>query len=346
MKHIILSCAFMIWAGISVHSQEVVSAESEKTAQTNLEDSIAILRKTLEGKEKEMEKLNSDMQKQSQKLSKLQADYKRVDSLYNVEKKEGKSTLMKKQIKNLQKDSVALAKRIQFVIDSLNSVHQAQLETMHQQMAEDSTQIVKLGKELKDLEEFKVKWLTELAESINETWLDKTYSSVQFSELEAAYSQYEKYAEASPKVAAARDSLKPFVENCRLYVQGIEAVNSPYDSTKVEPFVPSMRTLRDSATNEENKNDLIVLAQQLSDYQVTVEIFQDVINAVRNVISGKNDKKLAWPLIKAQLDKMENEDEYISAICAIPWLKKQFVEYRKSLEEDCFNPIVPKLVKE
>lgn len=346
MKHIILSCAFMIWAGISAHSQEVVTTGSENTVQTNLENSITTLRKTLEGKEKEMEKLNSDIQKQSQKLSKLQADYKHVDSLYNVEKKEGKSTLMKKQIKNLQKDSVALTKRIQFVIDSLNSVHQVQLETMHQQMAEDSTQIVKLDKELKGLEEFKVKWLTELAESVNETWLNKTYSAVQFSELEEAYRQYEKYAEASPEVAAARDSLKPFVENCRLYVQGIEAVNSPYDSIKVEPLVPSMRILRDAATNAENKSDLTVLAQQLYDYQVTVEIFQDVINAVRNVISGKNDKRLAWPLIKAQLDKMEKEDEYISAICAIPWLKKQFEEYRKSLEEDCFNPIVPKLVKE
>ena len=40
MKHIILSCAFMIWAGISANSQEVVSAELERTAQTNLEDSI------------------------------------------------------------------------------------------------------------------------------------------------------------------------------------------------------------------------------------------------------------------------------------------------------------------
>lgn len=346
MKHIILSCAFMIWAGISANSQEVVTAELEKSAQTNLEDSIATLRKALEGKEKEVEKLNSDMQKQSLKLSKLQADYKQVDSLYNVEKKEGKSTLMKKQIKSLQKDSVALTKRILFVIDSLNSVHQAQLETMHQQMAEDSTQMVKLTKELKGLEEFKLKWLTELAESVNETWLNKTYATVQLPELESAYLQYEKYADASPKVAAARDSLKPFVENCRLFMQGVEAVNSPYDSIKVEPLVPSMRALRDAATNAENKSDLTVLAQQLFDYQVTVEIFQDVINAVKNVTSGKNEHKLAWPLIKAQLDKMEKEDGYISAVCAIPWLKKQFDEYRKSLEEDCFNPLKPKLVKE
>lgn len=345
MKHIILSCAFMIWTGISANSQEVITAE-EKPAQTNLEDSIASLKKALEGKEKEMQELNSDMQKQTSKLNKLQADYNHVDSLYNVEKKEGKSALMKKQIKSLQKDSVALTKRIQFVIDSLNSVHRVQLETMYQQMAEDSTQIVKLSEELKDLEDFKIKWLTELAESVNETWLNKTYSAVQFSELEEAYRQYEKYAGASPKVAAARDSLKPFVANCRLYAQGIEAVNSPYDSTKVEPLVPSMRTLRDTATNAKNKKDLNVLTQQLYDYQITVEIFQDVINAVRNVTSGNHDKKLAWPLIKAQLDKMEKEDEYISAVCAIPWLKKQFEEYRKSLEEDCFNPIVPKLVKE
>lgn len=346
MKHIILSCAFMIWAGISVNSQEVVSAESENTVQTNLEDSIATLRKALEAKEKEMDKLNSEMLKQTSQLNKLQADYKQVDSLYKVEKKEGKSTLMKKQIKSLQKDSAMLTKRIPFVIDSITSVHQVQLETMHQQRADDSIRIAKLSQELNVLEEFKVKWLTELAESVDETWLNKTYSSVNLLDLETAYQEYEKYSAASPKVAAARDSLKFFVENCRFYAQGIEAVNTPYDSTKVEPLVSSMRALRDAETNAENKNDLTVLAQQLFDYWDTVEIFQDVIKAVSDVTSKNNDKKLAWPLVKAQLDTMEKEDEYISAICAIPWLKKQFEEYRKSLEEDCLNPIVPQLVKQ
>lgn len=346
MKHIILSCAFMIWAGISANSQEVVSAESEKTAQTNLEESNATLKKTLEAKEEEIDKLKSEMLKLTSKLNKLQADYKQLDSLYNVEKKEGKSTLMKKQIKSLQKDSVSLTKRIPFVIDSITSVHQVQLETMHQRMADDSIQIAKLSQELNVLEEFKVKWLTELAESVNETWLNKTYSSVNLADLETAYQEYEKYSTASPKVAAARDCLKPFVENCRIYAQGIEAVNTPYDATKVEPLVSSMHALRDAETNAENKNDLIALVKQLFDYRDTVEIFQDVMKAVSEVTSNNNDKKLAWPLVEAKLKTIEKEDEYISAICAIPWLKQQFEKYSKSLEDDCLNPIVPQLVKQ
>lgn len=346
MKQFILSCVFVVFSGLSVYSQEV-NTEAKETKTENLADTIAALQKTLEGKEKELDKQKSAIEKLEQELNKWKTDYKRTDSLLNVEKKEGKSTLMKKQIKNLQKDSIRLTQRIQFVADSLIELHRGEVKGLCEHMAEDSIQLVKLNKELKELEEFKIKWLTELAESVNETWLNKTYSAIQLPQLEVAYAQYEKYADADPKVSEARDLLKHLLENCRLYSQGIEAVNTSYDSAKVESLVRPMRELRDATTNPEKKKELEILTQQLFDYQITVEIFQEVMDAVGSEIKKlePTEHKIALPIVKATLKKKEDDEGYISAIQNIPWLNGEFEKYKKSLEEDCLNPYQPTLIK-
>ena len=307
-------------------------AQSEKAADAQKQDekTIQSLTEEVEDRDKTIEKLNL-------LLEKLEAENEQLDSALQAEIKEGKATKYKKQIKQLQKDSLALSERMEEALEEMRQAHQQQVDFFVGQHEKDSLDIVALQEELNGLEEFRVKWLAQLAESVDKKWLNKPYAIINVAALEKDYAQYEQYAPMDAKVAEAKDKLTPFVANARLYQRGKEAVNSKYDVAVVNPLIEPMRALRDSLPEGSNRDDVDKLYTQLNDYAITIEIFQDVIKAVNTQVQGQLAAG-AWPLAKAELEKQENEFEYIKAIKDIPWLATQYDEYYKLLEEDASKP--------
>lgn len=304
--------------------------EKEMDAQKQDEKTIQSLTEELKDRDETIEKLNL-------LLEKLEAENEQLDSALQAERKEGKATTYKKQIKQLKKDSLALSQQMETALEAMRQEHQKQIDIFADQHGKDSLDIVALREELNGLEEFRLKWLAQLAESVDDKWLNKPYAAVDVAALEKDYAQYEQYAPMDAKVAEGKDKLTPFVANARLYQQGKNAVNSEYNAEEVNSLIESIRMLRDSILEGNNRDDVAKLYTQLNDYAITIKIFQNVIKAVNEAVQGQSAVG-AWPLAKAALDKQEKEFEYISAIKDIPWLATQYEEYYKLLEKDASKP--------
>ena len=307
-------------------------AQSGEAADAQKQDEKAIQSLTEEVKERDktIEKLNL-------LLEKLEAENEQLDSALQAEIKEGKAAKYKKQIKQLQKDSLALSERMEEVLEEMSQEHQKRIDIFADQHKKDSLDIVALREELKGLEDFRVKWLAQLAESVDEKWLNKPYAAVDVAALEKDYDQYEQYAPMDAKVAEAKDKLTPFVANARLYQRGKEAVDTIYNAEVVNPLIEPMRAFRDSLPEGNNRDDVDKLYMQLNDYAITIEIFQDVINAVNKVLQemvGKLEGESvagAGEAADAILKNQEKEYENISAIKMIPWLAKRYGLYEEAL---------------
>lgn len=308
-------------------------AQSEKpdNDQRQHEKAIESLKEDLEDRDKTIRELEAD-------LAELNAENEKLDSALRAERKEGKAAKYRRQIKQLKEDSTALSERMEEALEKMRQEHQKQVDLFVAQHKEDSLVNVDLRAQLAELEEFRVIHLAQMAESVDEKWLNKAYADVDSVALETDFAQYDQYAPMDTAVAQARDKLAAFVANVRLYRQGRKAVHSKYEADVVSPLIEPMRALRNRLPEGSNKDDVANICWQLDNYAITVEIFQDVIKAVNKAVEGQKTAKAAWYLAQAELNKQEKESEYISAIQDIPWLKEQYGVYYKLLEKDASKP--------
>lgn len=276
-------------------------------------DSVSILREQL-NKDKNVKKINE----QKEEITRLK---KQVDSLNN-------------RIKQLGKDTIQMIKN-----------HQREIAQLQEQLKQNTDLIAQMKKDAESLEAFKGPWLAQLAESVDTEWLSKTFQEIDPTLMEYTYSQYEQFADADPKVAEARDKMKTLKEAYNLYSQAKQAVESPFDASMVTPLVAQVDALRNKTTHAGRKTELDALYQQLNDYSVTVEIFQDVIKAIDGIITQQSQggldafmKNAVKANIQKELDRQESEDKNITAIKAIPWLAAQYETYYQALMADFLAP--------
>jgi len=267
----------------------------------------------------------------------------------NKDKNVQKIKEQKEEIASLKKQITALNARIkQMQKDSIQAVKDRQgvIEQLRNQFHQDSVKMAQQIATAEALEAFKGPWLAQLAQSVDTDWLSKTFQEIDPTQMEYVYNQYEAYASADPKVAEARDKMKPLVDAYAIYTQGMQAVDSCYDAAVVKPLVTKVNEVRNATTHPGRKTELDALYQQLNDYGVTVGIFQDVIKAVDEIITKQNQggqlddfqKKAVASLIQKELERQETEYEYISTIKAIPWLAAQYENYYQALMTDFLAP--------
>lgn len=285
---------------------------SETPAQAPI-DSVSILKEQL-NKDKNVKKINE----QKEEIARLK---KQVDSLNN-------------RIKQLGKDTIQMIKN-----------HQQEITQLQEQLKQNADLIAQMKKDAESLEAFKGPWLAQLAQSVDTEWLSKTFQEIDPTLMEYTYSQYEQFADADPKVAEARDKMKTLKEAYNLYSQAKQAVESPFDASMVTPLVAQVDALRNKTTHAGRKTELDALYQQLNDYSVTVEIFQDVIKAIDGIITQQSQggldafmKNAVKANIQKELDRQESEDKNITAIKAIPWLAAQYETYYQALMADFLAP--------
>ena len=298
---------------------------------------IAQQKKAIEDQEEKIK----DLEKQ---LTKLKAEKAKADSLLKAEKETGKLKEAKNQIKELQKEIDELKKKQKSYADSVSQAAgqqskdcQAQLQQLQDRQAKDQAEITALNQQLKDLHSFRQMWLAEQVEKVETQWLSKNYPDIDMSELERTIQTYQEFV-SDQRIADARNKLLALQEECRIYQNGDKLIKSPYDAAQVKAAATAVKALRDKITNANKKTTLSTLYRLLNDYGVTVEIFQDAIKAVDKQLSGQDQHRIAWPLVKATLDKQEKDYKYISAIKDIPWLKDQYEAYEAALKKDCLAP--------
>ena len=309
-------------------------------AQNN-NDSLQLYRENYNLK-KELANKNAIITQLEHDLAQMKMEKTKVDSLLRMERTLGRSKELKSQIQELENENKRLLLALNectsgkdATIDRLMLEGREQVARLQQQHIDDSIAIVSLRADLSELSNFRKMWIAQLAESVNERWLEKPYSQINIQELENALKQYDEFASSDKRIADALDKLKVLLKDCQIYNQGIHIVNALYEKERINSILVPLKSLRDKTTDPTKKKELSLLYWQLDNYGVTIEIFQDVIKAVDEQILGLNAHKAAWPLVKAVLDKQEKDDEYITAIKKIPWLSKQYDAYYQSLERNC-----------
>ena len=194
MKNIMNSCMncikYIILIAFCGHCL-IVSAQDQKDQGGDPYKLIYDLREELTKKDALIDKLKKD-------LAKAEEGKNEADSLLKVEKAVGKSKEIKKQLRELEQANENLK-------DSLNECSanvaksvsqqvqrcQEQLDRLMKQHLEDTLLISSLRRDLNELSGFRKMWLTQLAESVNEKWIEKKYSEINVAELESALRQYE-----------------------------------------------------------------------------------------------------------------------------------------------------------
>jgi len=317
----------------------VIGVHNAQSATTNDSTKVVKLQKELADKDRTIENLNSVIEDLKNKNRELKSQIEN-------ELKDGKSAKYKQTIKRLRKDSTDLANQIVTIQGKHNNENNAEISRLSNLHEDDTRRIVELERELAQLNEFKGMFLTQMASGVEQKWLTKTYTEVNLAELEKEYKQYEKFADVDKKVASARDKLRNFILECRLYNRAKEAVYNEYNASNVNSLIAPMRTLRDKTQDSKNKDDLKTICRQLNNYQATVQIFQELIIAINKELNGQTQKNGAFKLVKATIDKQEREDEAITAILDIPWLAKQYEAYYDDLQKNCLakNRIAEKIL--
>lgn len=192
--------------------------------------------------------------------------------------------------------------------------------------------------ELTLLREIKDMWVEQLVKNVSNKWQLSDYSNINIEDLEADYTQCERFAEVDARVKACRDKLAPIYEECSIYQEGKACVESPYVAENVTNARNKVKGLMDKVSGS-RKKELSVLYGQLNDYRACVRIFQQLIAAVdARVESMGNVHAQAIPLVNAEIKKQEKDDENITAIKSVPWLKVQYEGYYNSLQKNCTAP--------
>lgn len=289
---------------------------------------------------KEYYNLKEELKKKDQKIKELTDE---IGKLTNEKKKKPSKDKKEESKKDLERkvaelrDTIAMLRtgndeevKEQYAKDSL------QIAQLLSQQAKDKEEIERLSQELSSLNNFKGLWLLQLAESVDSEWMDKAYSQINQEKLEKDMSQFKEFASSDEKVNNAYQKLQRLYDEYRVYAEGLKCVQSPYEKQKVSQALDEVKKLRDKQSGD-RKNDLIAVFKMLDDYEVNVEIFQDLLKNVDSAIEGQSTSKTAYPLAKVTIDGMENDGKSITCIKTIPWLKEQYEIYYKGLQDDCLK---------
>lgn len=311
----------------------VCYAHNPKDDDNELYKRIVELQDTAKAKEKEISKLRKE-------LAALQDEYAKVADQLEAEKnsvKKNELKELKKQISQLQKDSADCADNLETILKKQADEYEKQLAKLRQQHSKDSANLAAMQQGLDELKNFRQLWIADMAKSVDEQWMKKPFSQIDIAELEKVYQQCEEFSKTDKKIAEAGRKLKLLLNDCKIYQQGMTAINSPYNAASVHSIASSVKDVQSRMVDEVKKNELKTLIGKLNDYGVTVEIFQDVIKAVDKAITGQDNHNAAWRLAIATIDKQEKDNEYISAIKEIPWLEDQYNAYYEAIKKNCLK---------
>lgn len=247
-------------------------------------------------------------------------------------------------IQQLRKDSAQLAEDKEREIQAVKDTEREKNSKLRDELNKKNEQIAAMQTELNNLQIFKVKYLEQSADGIDENFIFKKFSQIDSLELESTCKILSDYAASSSKISAASRRLSDFKRDYLSYCEGRNAVNSPYNAAEVKRLFSVVSSLADRASNTDNKDELDTLAWQLNNYKSILGNFQKLITDVVDRRIELNPTN-TWGAVKVELDMLIKQK--YSAIKDIPYLERKFQQYYEALEKDCFgdNPARKEIIE-
>lgn len=340
MRHKIFNIVLAVLC-ICLISSVPMLANNEEDPYKEIDD----LNKRIEKLEKDTTKLYSDLQKRDKRIEELTAAKNKADSLRRAERDANKSNTLKSEIENLKTQNKNLADTIESLRQEMAVVQSnvqdqanSTVVKLQEQIDSRDNKISELEKELDQLRPFREQYLAELAKSVDSKWLSKPYSKIDTTELQRTLSQMQQYASGNKNIKEAANKLKQLRQEKKLYEQGIAIINAPFDSKAIAAIQPKLDMLENNANSKDKKSELHELNKKIFNYEVTVEMFQELNEEVKQSLKERKPKDpgFAWDRCVAPLLDEDENKEIVEAIKEIPFLEKQYSKYCENLKKEGF----------
>ena len=336
MSRIILGILMVLTLFSSAYAQK----DSTKKAQQDLYKEIYDLRKNISAKDDTIKKLRKDTASLQAKLSAKEKELQTSKS--SVLKKQNDSLsarikLLEVIVIRLQSDSISLATQLSKTKKELDSLSSAKKnnDKLKKDNKKQADTIRMLKNELAKLQPFKQKYLSQMAENVDDDFLNKPFKDIDSVEFEKALKEFNDFASEDKRIAAAAKKLSALKNDYILYRKGVAVVNSPYNATKIKEIKDPLYNLYNKTPQSDKKDDIYNFFWQVNNYASKVNVFKNLIKDVdKRINANKND---AFAFADLELKNQEKKSQAITAIQQIPYLKKLYDDYYAALKKNCFG---------
>ena len=282
---------------------------------------------------------NRELRQQIDKLNKQLDDCK-------AQQDKSKTSVLKQEIEKWKGDYDALCAeniKLKEKVDSLNKVNR-ELRTsknkdkdkatkdLEEQLRNAKAEIALLKEELSNLQSIKKIYLKEMVANLKEDFLDKPFSQIDNAKLQNVEKDFAQFANEDKSIENAYKQLSTMKKDYMLYLDGIKAVNSPYDAITINKIKTPLYNLYEKIPDSQSakKSEIYSLYWQLNNYESKISVFKQLVTIVDQRI--KSNPGLEWDYAKTEIDSQESEKKVVTSICAIPYLKQLYEDYFKKLE--------------
>ena len=257
----------------------------------------------------------------------------RIDSLEALLEKE-RSPLtrserkeLKKEITRLQKDSTQLQKAI--------ADHLQTIEGLNKTMGDKDQEILTLKSQMEALEPVKEQWAAAMKSTYSTKWSSSLFSEISLDVLKKDIDDCNENAKVEPSLSSLAEDLSRLYSQVHLFQEGAKLVASPFNKEMVDALIPEFVKMEEDVTGTFREEEVQTVCKQLQKFETRIKLFQKIIQQVDQAMAEWDKSSEARPFARKVLKDSEEEMGYISAICAIPWLKEQYEAYHDVIEKDC-----------
>ena len=226
---------------------------------------------------------------------------------------------------------------------AVKAVDSTEVQQLKDQIAGLKDKIASLEKELAELEPIRQQWADHLAVSLDGKWDNVPYGEVNATSLDEDIALCDQFGPYNAKLQQYAGELKQLKDRVDLFDLGTLIVSEPYDKAVVDDVAPKVKDLLATVRKEKRDPKLIKpvadLSDQLGSYGLALSAFQDLIRSVDPLlVRFKSSKVAAWNAASSVIEQKEKDEETVSFICQIPWLKAQYEAYYAALKKDALAP--------
>lgn len=195
--------------------------------------------------------------------------------------------------------------------------------------------IAALSCELEPLRPFRESQLTEKL-AYTEDWAVTPFSKLNAAALQRAMDECERYRGSNIEFERIAKKLRLLQQDLQVYTKANDLVCHYYDKFIKEEVYLQLQELIARYEDQPQKDELIVIDNQLHKYDGCIQAFQRLINKINEVLKDSREKAnsvMATAILNICLDDMEQKND-MQETRIIPYLSALLDEYVEALKKD------------
>ena len=189
-----------------------------------------------------------------------------------------------------------------------------------------------------DLEPFRPFRDSQLTEKMEYTadWASTPFSELDVAAIQQALVECEKYRGSNVKFERIAGELRQLQQDLQVYAKADSLIKSHYDKLTKEEVHQQLTELIARYEDQPQKDELIVIDNQLHKYDGCIQAFQRLINKINEELKDSREKAnsvMAQAILHISLDSPEQKADMLETR-NIPYLSTLLDQYIKALEKD------------